>query len=269
MSVEHILEVNRIKPLVEWDQNFIVDDEMFQLMLKTAELKEGDTLLEIGTGTGTLTRELAKRSKRVTTIERDERFGPLLEDLPKNVDLIFDEAIHFLYKSRARNFNKMVACIPYSICEPLMHYLCIASNVEVSVLIIPMGFAEKAQKHPIFSAFLKTEIIASVPKEAFYPAPKVESALVKITRTPEYLKDKDESAFLRRSLYLQSDKKLKNGLVEALIGLYVLKHKKQMTQNEARQVIERLKLDEKLLVSKIANLPLSLYEELPKRIGPL
>ncbi len=71
------------------DQFFLIDPKVIQKIVEFADLTEKDTVLEIGAGTGNLTREIAKKAGRVITFEIDTRFKTYLEDVPKNVELLF------------------------------------------------------------------------------------------------------------------------------------------------------------------------------------
>ena len=167
---------------------------------------------------------------------------------------------------RRKDFNKVVANIPYQICEPLLKYLCTAQHVQLSLLTVPKGFAIKAQQHPIFSAFLNIEIVQEVPKEAFTPPPKVLSAIIKITPNTS----KDDNAFIRRKLYLQRDKKLKNGLLETIIDLHQSKHKERLPKKKAQEMMDSLDLPViSLLEKQISRLALEEYTNLAKKVEKL
>lgn len=241
------------------DQNFCIDDSVFKIMLEAAEIKKDEIILEIGAGPGILTRELAKVSKKVISIELDERLKPFLQKLPGNVELIFGNALEII--PNRKDFTKIIANIPYQICEPLFHLLCVSRNLNMAVLTVPKKFAARVSKHPIFSAFFDVSIIKEVSKEAFYPAPKVLSAVIKVVP----LKELDDSAFIRRKLYLQSDKRLKNGLRDTLIDYWGWKGRK-LTKKEALKIVEEFRFSEYRSETTIARMPLEMYEEIVEKI---
>ncbi|MEW5897400.1 MAG: rRNA adenine N-6-methyltransferase family protein [Nanoarchaeota archaeon] len=242
------------------DQHFLIDQKVLQQIISAAKINPKDIVLEIGAGKGALTLALAKQAQKVIAIELDERFKAELKNLPKNVEVIFGNALDILPKRK--DFNKLIANIPYQICEPLLHYLCTAKNVEMSILTISKKFALNARQHPIFSAFLNLETIQEVPKEAFQPAPKVVSALVKITPN---LSD-DDNNLIRRKLYLQRDKKLKNGLRDALIDLF-RKKGRELTKKQAGEIVDSLKLPSSLLENTSAKLSLNKYKEIAEKLS--
>ena len=247
-----------MKDEIVYDQHFMVDPEVIQFIVTEAKLSKKDIVLEIGPGEGYLTEELGKKAEKVIAIEIDERFVGLLEKIP-HVELILGNALEIL--PLRTDFNKIVANIPYQICEPLMHYLCLAKKVELSVLTMPMKFAQRIKEHPVFSAFLKVEILKAVSKEAFSPQPRVYSAVVRIVPC----KDESDQLFIIRKLSWQRTKKLKNGLRDALIDLAESKGKK-VSKKEALGLIEKMGFEDQILEMLIARLPLETYGKIESKI---
>lgn len=178
-AVLKLLAKYKITPDPLKDQFFLVDEEVLKKIIKIADIKPNERIWEIGPGLGTITRELAKKAKEVVAVEIDPQFKPLLMALPRHVKIIYANALGLKMK-----FDKLVASLPYSLCEPLMHKL-INSRFRAVVLILPQKFAQNLITHPIFSGRYKIKIISEVAKAAFYPQPKTSSVLVKITRRPE------------------------------------------------------------------------------------
>ena len=245
---------------IKFEQHFCIDNNLIQNLVKAAELDKEDVVLEIGPGKGILTRELAKKVKKVMAVEIDLNLKSYLGDLPSNVELLWMDIMDFL--PSGKGFNKIVANIPYQICEPLLQYLCTAKQVEMAVLTVPKHFAQVAQEHPVLSAWLEVKLISEVPPESFDPKPKVQSALIKITRNQE---DSD-SLFLIRNLSLQRDKKVKNGLMESIIALAQKRYQKVCTKKQAEKIIQQLHLPKKVLEGLIARLPLKFYSEIAEGI---
>ena len=171
-----LLAKYKITPDPLKDQFFLVDKEILAKMIKVANIKPNEKVWEIGPGLGTITRELAKRAKEVIVVEIDPQFKPLLMALPRHVKVIYGNALETKVK-----FDKLVASLPYSLCEPLMHQL-VNAHFRSLVLVLPQKFAQNLITHPVFTARYKTKIMSEVPKAAFYPQPKTSSVLVKITR---------------------------------------------------------------------------------------
>ncbi|MBI4152210.1 hypothetical protein HY495_00735 [Candidatus Woesearchaeota archaeon] len=249
------LQKQHLSPDVLKDQHFCIDETIFQTILQTAELKKNDVVAEIGPGPGILTKAIAQKVKKVIAVEIDRSLTFLLDDLPKNVELVFANALAYL--PRRTDFNKLISNLPYQICEPILQYLTKAKNIEHTVLTVPNAFASKVQRHPIFSSFFEITLIKEVPKEAFYPQPKVLSAIITISP----LEEPTDSQYLIQKLHLQRDKKLRNGLRDALIDLYK-KRERTLTKKQAAAIISSVHLSEKMLDTLIAKLPLGVYEEL-------
>ena len=250
-----------LKKSIKYDQHFCADGALIKEMVRAAQLQKEDIILEIGPGQGILTRELAKKVKKVMAVEIDQNLKPFLQDLPSKVEVVWMDIMKFLQLEKDKKFNKIVANIPYQICEPLLQYLCTASEIELAVLTVPKKFAERAQEHPFISAWLEFKKIRDVPPTSFLPPPKVWSALIVITRNNK----QDKRTMLLRQLFLQRDKKLRNALRESLIMVYS-QNNKTLTKKKAGQMIEDLHIPEKALESLVVGLPNKFYQELFMKI---
>lgn len=177
-EVLKLLAKHKITPDPLKDQFFLVDETILAKMMAVAHIKPHERVWEIGPGLGTITRELAQKAKEVVAVEIDPQFKPTLRGLPRHVKVIYGHALKTKIK-----FDKLVASLPYSLAEPLMHKL-VKSYFKLLVLILPFKLAQKLIYNLPWKAFYKTEVIAPVPKSAFYPQPKTSSVLVKITRLP-------------------------------------------------------------------------------------
>lgn len=258
-KTQQLLTKYNLTPQLLHEQHFLIYDTIIETIIKTAALTRNDTIVEIGAGLGILTAMMAKKVKRVIAIELDQTLKPVLDNLPQNVDVVFGNALTIL--PTQKNYTKIVANIPYKISEPLFHALCLSRNLELAVLTVPQKFAVQVEKHPIFSAFFNVEIVNKVPKEAFLPQPKIVSAVVIVIPRKEL----DDSAFIRRKLYLQRDKQLKNGLRDCLIDFYAFKRKK-LTKKEALKIINVMKISFSFLEKTIARMPLGMYEEIVQKV---
>ncbi|MDP3733610.1 MAG: rRNA adenine N-6-methyltransferase family protein [Nanoarchaeota archaeon] len=258
-KTEQLLLKYNLTPQRSHEQHFLIDDAVVKTILKAAALKKNDSILEIGAGLGIITALIAAKVKQVIAIEIDEKLKPVLANLPKNVEVLFGNAIPIL--PTQKEYTKVVANIPYQISEPLFHALCLSRNLTLAVLTVPKKFALQAAQHPIFSAFLTIEIVQDVPKESFLPMPNVVSAV--ITAMPK--KELDDSDFIRQKLYLQRDKRLKNGLRDCVIDYHLFKGKK-LTKKEALKMIDAMKIASSFLEKTIARMPLGMYEEIAQKI---
>lgn len=174
-------------------QNFLVNFSILKKIIKAAELKPEDNVVEIGPGLGILTKELAKNVSHVHAIELDKNLIKILQrELASfsNINLEQGNAL----KSRLPVVSyKLVANIPYYITSPLLRHFLQPINPEekrptLIVLLVQKEVAKKIcatdGKHSMLSLqtqiFGKPSIVEIVPKNDFYPQPKVDSAILKI-----------------------------------------------------------------------------------------
>jgi len=223
------------------DQNFMIDPEIIRKIVDSAEIRPGETILEIGAGKGHLTCELAKKAKRVIAVEIDRRLRKHLF-----MDKVGVISGNILDKIGELRFDKIVANIPYSISEPLMNKL-ILCDFSLAILTVPKGFAyilTAGHDDPKFSrlslmaqTFYEVELLFDVPRDAFEPKPKVNSVVISLRSRPQKT--------LERLLFLQPKKLVKNALREALCDY------KKMTKTQSRKAIKSFKsynlLDKKVM----------------------
>jgi 16S rRNA (adenine1518-N6/adenine1519-N6)-dimethyltransferase len=183
-------------------QNFIFNTQIIENILETADLQSDDHIVEVGPGLGILTLELAQRAQKVTTIELDQKLIPYLEKTftthneRKNIEIIHQDVLKSTPPSSP---YKLIANIPYYITSPILsHFLQVYSPSIRPTIIVLLVQLEVAQKicaktgdHGVLSLqtqiFAQPKIISKVAPENFLPAPKVDSAILKLTIHPEPL----------------------------------------------------------------------------------
>ena len=244
-----------MKAKQQYHQHWCIDSQVITALITAAEIQKNDVILEIGPGQGILTQELAKTCKKVIAVEIDLDLKKIIT-LPKNVELIFGNALDILQERD--DFTKIISNLPYQLAEPLFQYLCV--HPKLSVLTLPKKFSQLAQTHPIFSAFLNVELVQDVLRESFDPPPKVQSVIVRVTKNTQ---DTDD-LFIRRKLYLQRGKKLKNGLRDTLID-YAKRKGKSLTKKKAEELIFAMKLEGKWLDYLIKVMPVQLYTQIAQQ----
>ncbi len=208
-------------------QNFLFDKSILRSIVGVAGLSPEDTVVEIGPGPGTLTRLLAEGVKRVIAVEVDERlFERLKHDLIgyRNVEPVLGDALKFPYEEIGK--FKVVSNIPYYITTPLLFRLLEAKkNVKTMTLTIQKEVAERIVAGPGGRAYGVLSIMVQyqahpelkfvIPKEAFRPVPKVDSAVVHIDILEEpSVTVKNEKVFARviKTAFAQRRKTLSNSL---------------------------------------------------------
>ena len=208
-------------------QNFLYDRSILEKIVSAADLTRDDTVVEIGPGPGTLTRVLSRNVKRVIAIELDERLcgklGSELSDLA-NVELIRGDALKFPFE-QIGNF-KVVANIPYYITTPVIFRLLEArQSLSTMTLTVQKEVAERVIASPggkdygvlsIMVQYLaEAELKFVIPREAFRPVPKVDSAVLHmkiLDRPPVNVLDENTFHRVVRAAFSQRRKTLSNAL---------------------------------------------------------
>ena len=243
--------------LLQHDQHFLTNIDVVKASIKAAELNKNETVLEIGPGKGILTKELAKKCKEVIAIEIDESLKSELEKLPKNVEILYGNALKLIDDV---HFTKIVANIPYSITEPLFGKL-LKLEIEVAVLLIGQNFYEllsqEGKWNTISKLFFDVEKIMDVSRDNFEPRPRTDSVLIKITPRKKLLSVEEK---IMKELILQDDKKLKNALMFAQMRV------RSITKNQAREEIEKIKLSKELWDKRVMHLSGVQFEVVAKEI---
>ncbi|MBU4481221.1 ribosomal RNA small subunit methyltransferase A [Patescibacteria group bacterium] len=196
IPIGKIIKKYKIRPSKGLGQNFLVDKRVLQKIVATAELKPDDIVLEIGPGIGNLTQELAKRVKKVIAIEKDIKMVEILKNVLdeqgiQNVEIINGDILKIQNsKFKIQNSYKVVANLPYYITSPVIRLF--LEKVEVKpqqmVLMVQKEVAQRIVAQPpdmnllavSVQFYAKPEIISYVSKRAFWPSPKVDSAIIKI-----------------------------------------------------------------------------------------
>jgi 16S rRNA (adenine1518-N6/adenine1519-N6)-dimethyltransferase len=208
-------------------QNFLFDRSILERIIEASGVAADDTVVEIGPGPGSLTRLLSETAKRVIAIELDqELYDRLRSELIgyRNVELVHGDAMQFPYEQIGR--FKVVANIPYYITTPIIFRLLDAKeSLETITLTIQKEVAERIVAPPggkdygvlsiMIQYLARPELRFVIPKEAFRPVPKVDSAVVHMTilERPS-VSVRDEKMFFRvvRTAFSQRRKTLSNSL---------------------------------------------------------
>ncbi|WP_400207892.1 16S rRNA (adenine(1518)-N(6)/adenine(1519)-N(6))-dimethyltransferase RsmA [Candidatus Methanomassiliicoccus intestinalis] len=198
-------------------QNFLIDDYVAERQIAAAKIQPTDTVLEIGPGLGMLTHRLAAKADKVIAIETDRKLaGYLAQRLPANVELITADALTVDFPP----FDVMVSNLPYSISSPIIFKL-LTYNFRNAVVMLQKEFAERMVAHPgskDYSRLTVTtyyhadcRIIEDVPSAKFYPAPKVDSAVVEIVPRSTPFSISNEKFFFKITelLFQQRRKKIR------------------------------------------------------------
>ncbi len=223
--IRKILEEKGAKPLKRFSQNFLNDAATLVRECDYAVLDSKDVVLEIGAGTGTLTEFLSKKAKKVVAVEFDRKFAEILREKFKdtNVEVVEGDIL----ETKLPEFNKVVSNIPYHISSQIT-FLLFEHQWDVAVICYQKEFAERMVATPgtreysrlsvATNYFAECEIVENVSKGMFFPMPKVDSAIVRITpRKKKPYKVKDEKKFFEVVTLLFQHKKqsVRNALLHS------------------------------------------------------
>jgi 16S rRNA (adenine1518-N6/adenine1519-N6)-dimethyltransferase len=180
-------------------QNFLIDSAVLGKIVEAAEISPGDTIIEVGPGLGVLTSELAKRARKVIAVELDDNLSALLKKtLPwaENLIVVHDDILKIspaeLLKSASLppdGSYKVVANLPYYITSPVLrHFLEAEAPPSTMIVMVQKEVARVITAAPgdmsllsvAVQFFGEARIVSHVSSHSFYPAPKVDSAILKI-----------------------------------------------------------------------------------------
>ena len=232
----------------KFGQNFLIDTNVLDKIIRSAEITTDDCVLEIGPGIGTMTQYLAENAREVIAVEIDKALIPILEDTLSeydNVTVINDDILKVDINKIAKERNggkpiKVVANLPYYITTPIIMGL-FESHVPLKsiTIMVQKEVADRMQEGPgskeygalslAVQYYAKPEIVANVPPNCFIPRPNVGSAVIRLTRyeePPVKVQDEAKMFALIRASFNQRRKTLVNGLGNAA-GLNVSKEQVQ------------------------------------------
>lgn len=181
-------------------QNFLINSKILDKITEAAGIKPADVVVEIGPGLGALTQSLASKKSAVLAIEIDQGILPILKhhmhDYP-NVKIVNNDILKVnLDQLVAEHFGqvkpyKVVANLPYYITTPIVMYLLEQRfNLDSIVIMVQKEVAERMTANPgkkdygalsvAVQYYTEASLVAKVPPSSFYPAPEVDSAVVKL-----------------------------------------------------------------------------------------
>jgi len=215
-------------------QHFLIDGEVLKRITSAAELTPADVVIEVGPGLGVLTRELARQGGWVIAIELDNKLAAALKQTLasfNNVTIINDDVLRIepgdLIKEPKTGY-KVVANLPYYITSPVLrHFLEASAKPQVMIVMVQKEVAEAIVAKPGEMSLLSVSvqfygeprIIGYVPAQCFYPAPKVDSAILRIDPYPQpTVAVADEGGFfdLVRAGFTAPRKQILNSLAQGL-----------------------------------------------------
>lgn len=238
-QIQTLLAEAGARPRHQLGQNFMIDANLVRIVAGAGMISPGDRVIEVGPGTGALTEELLSRKANVVAVEIDRMLADLLRRRfapAANFTLIEGDALagkHALNGrvvdeiQRARSAGqtvRLVANLPYNIASPLLIEMLIA-GVDLLAFTVQKEVADRLRAGPnsaqygtlsIMAQLLsRVELLRTLPPQAFWPMPGIESALVRLTRD-DRLADRAAGfgSFVQR-IFSSRRKTLRNALAKA------------------------------------------------------
>jgi len=257
LNTKELVEKYNFKFTKSLGQNFLTDYTVLEDIVEGANITENDYVIEIGPGVGTLTRELLKRAKRVTSIELDSRLIPK-DALKVNYrELIGEE------KS-----VKVVANLPYYVTTPIIaNLLNDKLDIKSITIMIQKEVAERINGEPstkeygaftlLAKYYCDTKIIRNVPPSCFIPSPKVDSIVIRLDKLDKpRVEVKDEKLFF--NIIRQSFNMRRKTLWNSMKAIGLSKELQEKAFEDAG--INPTRRGETLTIEEFATLANKIYE---------
>jgi 16S rRNA (adenine1518-N6/adenine1519-N6)-dimethyltransferase len=229
-ELRRVIDKYEIRIKKSLGQNFLIDGNILSKIVTASEIKENETCVEIGPGMGVLTQALTQKAKRVVAIEIDRQFIPWLQELfaqQPNVQIILDDILKVDLNAILKSDEpvKLVANLPYYITTPILQrFFDEDIHLKSAVLMMQQEVAERLKALPgtkdygALSCFIQykaeIEYIARIPKTAFYPQPKVDSAVIRLMPREYHNRPEDEEILfaLIKQVFSQRRKTLRKAM---------------------------------------------------------
>lgn len=253
-----------IRPSKGLGQNFLINDGLLEKIVDSADIKKSDVILEIGPGIGNLTIRLAEKAAKVIAVEKDEKMMAILEQavgtLP-NIEIIQGDILSSESKAPVSGY-KVVANLPYYITSPVIRKFLESNNPpDEMVLMVQKEVAQRiCSKPPRMSLlaasvqfYAEAKILFYVSKKSFWPKPKVDSAVIRITPADNLRAQISPDLFFRvvKAGFTQPRKQLANNLSNGLkLDKETVKNRLEASDIQPSQRAETLTVDNWIKLAK-------------------
>jgi len=238
-EIQGLLESAGTEPQHRFGQNFMIDQNLVRLVADSGQIQAGDLIIEVGPGTGTLTDELLARGADVVAVEIDRNLAEVLRqkfDRVERFRLIEGDALsgkHELNETLLQHIReattlgravKLVANLPYNIASPLV-IECLIAGVSLVAFTVQKEVADRFRAGAggdaygplsVMAQLLgKVEILRTLPPQAFWPQPKIDSALVRIVRSDQLGESAAPAGAFIHGVFSYRRKTLRKAIVQA------------------------------------------------------
>lgn len=222
-----LLAQHGLAPRKSAGQNFVVDPNTVERIVKAARIGHGDVVLEIGPGLGSLTVPLARAARRVVAVEIDTGLGALAADLTAplgNVAVVVADALRVDLDALLGEPARLVANLPYNVATPLLFSALDSDHVVDAYVMVQREVGERWAAVPgddLYGGVSVKLALAgavridrTVPRGVFLPVPNVDSVMVRVTRHDDAMptEDRHRVAAVVDAAFAQRRKTLRNNL---------------------------------------------------------
>lgn len=216
-----------IRPKKGLGQHFLIDRPALETIMAAGEITKTDTILEVGPGLGVMTAPLSTKAGKVVAVETDQTLVELLKrDAPANLEVVTSDILEYDLRNLPGGY-KVIANIPYYLTGKLIRTLLESSNPPALMsLLIQKEVAERITAKPGAMSILavavqyytQPEVVGIVERHKFWPAPAVDSAILKLVarQTPVFPAEIDKLFRLVKAGFGEKRKQLKNSLAGGL-----------------------------------------------------
>ncbi|MGC9383931.1 MAG: 16S rRNA (adenine(1518)-N(6)/adenine(1519)-N(6))-dimethyltransferase RsmA [Kosmotogaceae bacterium] len=257
MNLQKILKRENLKLKRSLGQNFLINKDIANKVVKIANINGDEKIIEIGIGSGMLTREIVKYGVQVIAFEVDLRLKKLHKDIVQadNVKIYYKDFLKYKLENIELSKVKYIANIPYNITSPILEKILFnGPDFILAVLMVQKEFAERIIAEPGTKAYgalsVKTNTfsniqkVMSISRKNFFPEPNVDSSVLKFTMKGEKTIPFEEKREFNKFINLcfsHRRKQLKNNL-KSLIDKPEELLKKHRIDPKARA--EQLKIEQ-------------------------
>jgi 16S rRNA (adenine1518-N6/adenine1519-N6)-dimethyltransferase len=229
--IKKLFKEHDARPFKGLGQNFLINKGILEKIMETVNIKPNETILEIGPGVGTLTKELAKKAGKVVAIEKDDKMVEILKKTLitfKNVEVIKEDALKIDLENQKLRIKKykIIANLPYNIASRVIRRFLESKNQPKEMILmvqkeVAQRICAKAPDMNLLAAsiqfYSKPKILFYVSKNNFWPQSKVDGALVRL-RPKDTGQKIDKERFFRvlKAGFSQPRKKISNNLSKVL-----------------------------------------------------
>lgn len=266
-NIKNLINKFNIRFSKSLGQNFVIDNNVIRRMIEGSQINRRDIVIEIGSGIGNLTREIALKAQHVIAVEIDKYLIPALEENIsglENITILNQDVLKINFNEIIKSLDvktghtKIVGNLPYYITTPvIMKFLegeliidemCVMVQKEVAERIVAKpGCKDYGVLSIAVQCFSKPEILFTIPPDCFIPRPRVDSSVLRINVYKDsQMNIKNRNLFFKvvRSAFSQRRKTLVNALFHSEYFKF--------TKFQIKKILEELDLEEKIRGEKLS-----------------